>query len=70
MKVDSTTKKPIIQGVPQKISDIDKNEIEEAINIKEKHGGKITVITIGPPNAKERIKELLAMGADDGVLLV
>jgi electron transfer flavoprotein beta subunit len=69
MKVDSTTKKPIIQGVPQKISDIDKNAIEEAINIKEKHGGKITVITIGPPNAKERIKELLAMGADDGVLV-
>ncbi len=69
MKIDSSTKKPIIQGVPQKISDIDKNAVEEAIKIKEKHGGKITVITIGPANAKERIKELLAMGADEGVLV-
>ena len=68
MKVDSSTKKPILQGVPQKISDIDKNAMEEAINIKEKLGGKITVLTIGPPDAKERIKELLAMGADEGVL--
>jgi len=69
MKVDSSTKKPILQGIPQKISDIDKNAMEEAIKIKEKHGGKITVITIGPSDAKERIKELLAMGADEGVLV-
>ena len=69
MKIDSSTKKPILQGVPQKISDIDKNAMEEAIKIKDKHGGKITVLTIGPPDAKERIKELLAMGADEGVLV-
>jgi electron transfer flavoprotein beta subunit len=69
MKVDSSTKKPILKGVPQKISDIDKNAIEEAIKIKEKHGGKITALTIGPSDAKERIKELLAMGADEGVLV-
>ena len=69
MKIDSITKKPILQGVPQKISDIDKNAMEEAIKIKDKHGGKITVLTIGPPDAKERIKELLAMGADEGVLV-
>jgi len=69
MKVNPTTNKPILQGVPQKISDIDKNAMEEAIKIKEKHGGKITVVTIGPADAKERIKELLAMGADEGVLV-
>jgi len=69
MKIDPNTKKPILQGVPQKISDIDKNAMEEAIKIKEKHGGKITVITVGPADAKERIKELLAMGADEGVLV-
>ena len=69
MKVDSKTKKPILQGVPQKISDIDKNALEEAIKIKDKHGGKITVVTVGPSDAKKRIKELLAMGADEGVLI-
>ncbi len=69
MKVDSVTKKPILQGIPQKISDIDKNAMEEAIKIKDKHGGKITVLTVGPADAKERIKELLAMGADEGILI-
>ena len=69
MKVDSSTNKPILKGVSQKISDIDKNAMEEAIKIKEKNGGKITVITVGPSDAKERIKELLAMGADEGVIV-
>lgn len=69
IKIDSTTNKPIIEGIPKKISDIDKNAIEEAIKIKEKHGGKITTITVGKPDSKERIKELLAMGADEGILI-
>lgn len=69
IKLDASTKKPILVGVPQKISDMDKNALEEAIKIKEKHGGKITVVTIGAPDAKERMKELLAMGADEGVLV-
>jgi electron transfer flavoprotein beta subunit len=69
IKVDASTKKPILVGVPQKISDMDKNALEEAIKIKEKHGGKITILTIGAPDAKERMKELLAMGADEGVLI-
>jgi len=69
IKVDPNTKKPILAGVPKKISDIDKNAMEEAIKIKEKHGGKITVVTAGPSDAKEKIKELLAMGADEGVLV-
>jgi len=69
MKMDASTNTPILKGVAQKISDIDKNAMEEAILIKEKHGGKITVVTIGPADAKERMKELLAMGADEGVLV-
>jgi electron transfer flavoprotein beta subunit len=70
IKIDPGTKKPILSGVPQKISDIDKNALEEAIKIKEKHGGKITLLTVGPADAKERMKELLAMGADEGVLVI
>jgi electron transfer flavoprotein beta subunit len=69
IKLDSSTKKPILAGVPKKISDMDKNALEEAIKIKEKHGGKITVLSVGAPDAKEQIKELLAMGADEGVLV-
>jgi electron transfer flavoprotein beta subunit len=69
IKLDSSTKKPILAGVPKKISDMDKNALEEAIKIKEKHGGKITVLSVGAPDAKEQLKELLAMGADEGVLV-
>ena len=69
MKIDPNTNKPILSGVSQKISDIDKNAMEEAIKIKDKNGGKITVITVGSSDAKERIKELLAMGADEGILV-
>lgn len=69
MKIDPSTKKPILEGIPQKVSDIDKNALEEAIKIKEKIGGKIKVLTIGPSDAIERIKELLAMGADEGILV-
>jgi electron transfer flavoprotein beta subunit len=69
MKVDEKTNTPILTGLEKKVNEIDKNAVEEAIKIKEAQGGKITVITIGEPDAKERIKELLAMGADEGVLI-
>jgi electron transfer flavoprotein beta subunit len=69
IKIDTNTNKPILTGIPVKISDIDKNAMEEAIKIKEKHGGKITTITIGPLTAKEKIKELLAMGADEAIII-
>jgi len=69
IKINSSSNKPILEGITKKISDIDKNALEEAIKIKEKHNGKITVITVGTADAKERIKELLAMGADEGILI-
>ena len=69
MKIDSSSNKPILEGTPQIINDIDKNAIEEAIKIKEKNGGKITVLTVTSMDAKERVKELLAMGADEAVIV-
>lgn len=69
IKVHPETKEPILAGVPKKISDIDKNALEEAIKIKDKLGGKVTVITAGASEAVENIKELLAMGADEGILV-
>ena len=69
IKIHPETKEPILSGVPRKISDIDKNAVEEAIKIKDKVGGKVTVITVGMPEAVENIKELLAMGADEGIVV-
>lgn len=69
MKIDSKTNKPILSGLNKKVNEIDKNAVEEAIKIKDANGGKITVLTVGEADAKERIKELLAMGADEGILI-
>jgi len=69
VKIDPNTKKPMLEGVARKISDIDKNAMEEALKIKEKFGGKITILTLGSPGAKENIKELLAVGGDEAILI-
>jgi electron transfer flavoprotein beta subunit len=69
LKVDRSTKSIITQGVPRVISETDKNAIEEAVRLKEKHGGKITAISLGPPEAKEALREALAMGVDEACLL-
>ena len=69
LKVDRTSKTVVTQGVPRVISETDKNAVEEAVRIKEKHGGKISAISLGPPEAKEALREALAMGADEAFLL-
>jgi electron transfer flavoprotein beta subunit len=69
LKVDRASKTIVTQGVPRVISETDKNAIEEAVRLKEKHGGKVTAISLGPPEAKEALREALAMGADEACLL-
>ncbi len=69
LKVDRATRTIVTQGVSRVISETDKNALEEAVRIKEKHGGKVTAISMGPPEAKEALREALAMGADEASLL-
>ena len=69
LKVDKATKTLVTQGVPQVVNEADKNAIEEAVRIKEERGGKITVISMGSAQAKEALREALAMGADEACLL-
>jgi electron transfer flavoprotein beta subunit len=47
----------------------DEYAIEEAIRLKEKHGGKATAISMGPESAKEALKTCIAMGCDEGILI-
>jgi len=69
LKIDKTSKGLVTQGIPRVISETDKNALEESVRIKEKHGGKITAISMGSPEAKEALREALAMGADEAVLV-
>src|SRR5690349_14228059 len=47
----------------------DEYAIEEALQLKEKHGGRATAISVGPESAKEALKTCLAMGCDEALLI-
>jgi len=64
LKVDTATRRLITVDAPRKISDFDKNALEEAIRLKEKLGGEVLTLTFGPEEAKTTLREALAMGAD------
>ena len=64
IKVDTATRRLITVDAPKKLSDFDKNALEEAIRLKEKLGGEVVTLTLGPEDAKTTIREALAMGAD------
>jgi len=69
VKIDPVTNTLIRQGVPSIVNPFDVNAVEAALRLKEKHGGKVTVLSMGPPQAKEALKECLAMGADTAILI-
>jgi electron transfer flavoprotein beta subunit len=69
VKIDPVTNTLVRQGVPSIVNPFDKNAVEAALQLKEKHGGKVTVISMGPPQAKDALKECLAMGADQAYLV-
>ncbi|MEA4987441.1 MAG: electron transfer flavoprotein subunit beta/FixA family protein [Anaerovorax sp.] len=69
VRINQETGTLIRDGVPSSINPDDRNALEEALALKDKHGGKVSVISMGPPQAKEALKEALAMGADEAVLV-
>jgi electron transfer flavoprotein beta subunit len=65
LKVDLTTRQLITAGAPKKISDFDKNALEEAVRIKDKLGDvEICTVTVTSEDAKTVSREALAIGAD------
>ena len=69
VKIDPKTNTLIREGVASVINPFDMYAIEEAIRIKEKKGGKVTVLSMGPPQAESALREAISMGADSAVLL-
>lgn len=69
VKIDPDRGTLIREGVPSIINPFDTYAIEEALRTKEKFGGKVTVITMGPAQASSALKEAIAMGADEAILL-
>ena len=69
VKINRETNTLIRDGVPSIINPFDMFAIEEALRLREQHGGKVTAVTMGPPQAADALKEAVAMGVDEVVLL-
>lgn len=55
------------EGLTWVVNPYDEFAVEEALRMKEKHGGKVTLVTVGPERARQALKDALALGADDGI---
>lgn len=68
-RADAASGQIDLRRAPRKTSDFDKNAVEEAIRLREKHGGSVTALTVGTTSAREALRDALSLGADDAVLL-
>lgn len=69
VKMDGETGTMVREGVESIINPLDLYAIETGISLKEQYGGQVTVITMGPPKAEKALREALAMGCDDGIII-
>jgi electron transfer flavoprotein beta subunit len=69
VKLDPKTGTLIREGVPSIINPDDKAGLEAALRLKDSQGAHVTVLSMGPPQAETALREALAMGADEAVLV-
>jgi electron transfer flavoprotein beta subunit len=69
VRINPETNTLIREGVKSIINPFDMYAIEESVRLKEKFGGKITAISMGPPQAESALREAISMGIDEGILV-
>ena len=69
IRFDEQKKTIVREGVENEINDADKNALEAALKLKDSAGGKVVVLSMGPPSFEPFLKLAVAMGADDALLL-
>jgi electron transfer flavoprotein beta subunit len=69
VKINPETNTLIREGIPNIINPFDMYAIEEALRLKEKFGGKVTAISLGPPQSINALKEAVGMGTDEAIQL-
>lgn len=69
IKIDPETNTLIREGVESVINPFDLYAIEEAIRLKEQHGGEVTALSMGPPQVESALREAVSMGVDNIILL-
>lgn len=69
VRINPETGTLIREGVPSIINPFDMHAIEAGLQLREKTGGNVTVLTMGPPQAESALREAISMGANDAMLL-
>jgi electron transfer flavoprotein beta subunit len=69
VRINPETNTLIREGVKSIVNPFDMYAIEEGVRLKEKFGGKVTVISMGPPQAEAVLREAISLGADEGILI-
>ncbi|OEF99275.1 electron transfer flavoprotein subunit beta [Vulcanibacillus modesticaldus] len=69
VKLDPVTNTLDRSSAPSIINPYDAHAVEEAVRLKKKYGGKVTIVSMGPPMATAVIKKSIELGADEGVLI-
>ncbi len=69
VRLDPRTNTLAREGVESIMNPFDRHALEEAVRLKEAHGGTVTALSMGPPQAEAVLREAIACGADRGVLV-
>lgn len=69
IRVHPVTNTIMRQGVPAIVNPYDLFALEEALRLKDKFGGRVTMLCMGPPQAEDALKKCISFGADDAILV-
>ena len=69
IRVHPVTNTIMRQGVPAIVNPYDLYSLEEALRLKDRHGGRVTVLSMGPPQADAALRKAISFGADDAILV-
>jgi len=69
IKIDPETNTLVREGVESIINPFDCYALEEAVRLRERCGGKVIAISMGPPQADAALRETISLGADEAILL-
>jgi len=69
VKVDQAANDVVLPSGPGVVNPLDEYAVEESLRMKEKHGGKVSVITVGSQRAESALRDCLALGVDEAIVI-
>ncbi len=69
VRIDPETNTLVREGVPSILNPHDEHATEEAVRLRERYGGTVTALTMGPPQAADALRKCISIGVDRGILL-